>query len=824
MATNDNMNFDIQGGELLSCDGDEHLIDIPDGVRVIGEECFMMSMASRITVPKSVREVRSGAFQYASRLHEVFFEDGTRVIEDCVFESCDELETVLLPNTLRYIGPHAFAGCDALQYNEHEGSKYIGSEENPYLVLMKGEPNSSGILFVHEDCRFIYDEACINNERLITAVLPQGVLSIGDGAFAGCSSLRDIALPESVERIGAEAFRLASRLIRHEENCCYYLPSDKNLCFALIDYDIDFDADVFIPADGTSVIADGVFTACGTFTAVEIPQSIRVLPRELFKSCHALKYAVLPEGLVEIGDSCFENCSHLEIINFPESLLRIGACAFSSCQSLDGVYLPWGVERLGYDAFCTCKSLKELILPERIKMIPTGCFCGTALCEVTVPAGVERLGRRAFKGCKEISRVTLPEGLIEIYGEVFAGCSGLTEINLPNSLSFLGDYAFQDCWRLCEITLPHGLDGALMPSLFQDCIGLSEITVPEGITEIGARAFQGCHSLTRVTLPGSCESIGHQAFSACGALIELNIPSALKTVREGAFDDCSSLPYLVIEHAKYFGDAANPTAILIAAEESFGAADKIARGTRIIMTDAFSSCALTEITIPPTVTYIGERAFSGLGITEITIPESVIEIDDNAFEKCASLERVLGMRGVRTIGFEAFSHCTALREVEVGERLEKIHEFAFSNCVSLEYFDVPDSLHTVGDFAFCCCESLAVIGLPFVISLGDGAFSGCRSLLAASFPRVSGVIGSGTFADCTMLRELMLSPELHELETEAIKGCESLQRVTVLGASTKIPAYLPEGCGGVRFIIRRGSLAELICKLKNLEFEFIDEE
>jgi hypothetical protein len=147
----------------------------------------------------------------------------------------------------------------------------------------------------------------------------------------------------------------------------------------------------------------------------------------------------------------------------------------------------------------------------------------------------------------------------------------------------------------------------------------------------------------------------------------------------------------------------------------------IKEGTRGIASRAFDGCAtLTSVTIPNSVTIIGEYAFEGCSVASITIPNSVTRIGDWAFNWCRDLTSVTIGNSVTSIGDNAFSMCTDLTSLSFGNSVKSIGKSAFSYCESLTSVTIPNSVTSIGNSAFAGCEKLtevrSKIKKPFAIN------------------------------------------------------------------------------------------------------------
>ena len=195
-------------------------------------------------------------------------------------------------------------------------------------------------------------------------VLPEGVTSIGYGAFWGCSSLTSIAIPEGVTSIGDYAFDGCSSL-----------------------------TSIAIP-EGVTSIGESTFGDCSSLTSIAIPESVTSIGVVAFGYCSSLVSIDIPEGVISIGDGAFEVCSSLTSIDIPEGVTSIGDCAFSGCSSLTSIDIPKGVTSIGYWAFSGCSSLTQVY-----------CY---GITPPTITAS-------SFNGSKDGKTLYVPKGYLSAY-------------------------------------------------------------------------------------------------------------------------------------------------------------------------------------------------------------------------------------------------------------------------------------------------------------------------------------------------------------------------------------------------------------------------
>lgn len=181
--------------------------------------------------------------------------------------------------------------------------------------------------------------------RLVTAV--------DDRAFSGCSSLRTVLLPDSVESVGVRAFAFCTSLLE--------LRIGKNSRLASIG------ARAFMGCERLPVVRLGhlthltsvgvkAFAYCTGLCSVVLPDSLETLPEGLFEGCRRLGHVRLPGRLAVIGASAFSTCTSLCRVTLPESVVCIGEAAFACCDSLLHIALPVSPCMVAASAFMDCPA------------------------------------------------------------------------------------------------------------------------------------------------------------------------------------------------------------------------------------------------------------------------------------------------------------------------------------------------------------------------------------------------------------------------------------------------------------------------------------
>jgi uncharacterized protein YjdB len=239
---------------------------------------------------------------------------------------------------------------------------------------------------------------------------------------------------------------------------------------------------------------------------------------------------------------------------------------------------------------------------------------------------------------------------------------------------------------------------------------------------------------------------------------------------------------------------------------------------------AFSSCKnITEITIPDSVTEIGNSAFSGCtSLAEIVIPDSVTEIGEFAFSGCTALLKVVLSKNMTAIEAQTFSGCSSLESIIIPEGVTKIGTrsksedsmfdgAAFYGCTSLKEIIIPDSVTEIWSSAFSGCTSLSKVDLPKNLTKIEGdTFFGCTSLAEITIPDSVTSIGGSAFEGCTSLAEITIPDSVTSIGGSAFKGCTSLSKVDLPKMLTTIEAGTFRGCTSLKEIIIPDSVIKIL--------------
>ena len=696
--------------------------------------------------------------------------------------------------------------------------------------------------------------------RILKVSLPEGLSSIGSGAFFCCEYLNSIEIPESVTSIGDNAFMVCTSLSRLEipESVTSIGDNAFARCMSLNRLEIpagvrsigrnvfaftNIQEGVFVAPDNPAYRSDerGVlFTEDGTVLlycppSVEgsytVPDTVRTISEFAFESCHGLTAVTIPEGVTDIGDGAFDGCEIAEV-TLPASLRSLGKDAFG-----EGYYAPAFFVAEGNSVYAS-DSNGALFNADRTELLRVpGSYKGA----YQIPETVAVIGESAFYDCYDLTAVTIPDGVGSIGGHAFSGCWNLSAVTIPDSVSTVGDYAFYGCSSLSVVTIPDRV-GSIGDCTFFDCYSLTAVTIPDGVGSIGDSAFSGCCNLTAVTIPDSVSTIGDYAFSGC-SLTTVTIPGSVRSLGSGAFDGAVSAGFSV--------DPDNP------------AYSSDARGALFNKDQTVLLCiprSLEAYSVPETVTEIADAAFSGCWqLRTVTIPEGVTGIGDDAFSNCSELVELTLPDSLRSIGANAFNFCDHLRQLSIPRSVTSISPDAFVNCRNLRGlsvspgnpayssdesgvlfnrdktvliqmlsgfygdYSVPESVVTIGESAFANCGGLQAVSIPDgVRSIGSGAFQWCSALREVRLPDGIAALEELVFADCSSLESVTIPAGVKLIGEYAFFGCTELRSATVLADEISFGMAVFEGCPELTVRGCAGGAAEAYAAKYGIPFAAIE--
>ncbi len=630
-------------------------VNIPSNVTSIGEYAFenCISLAN-ITIPSSVTSIGEGAFFNCYALANVTIPSSVTSIGDLAFHRCTSLESIILPPSVTSIGDNAFKDCTSLETVIFPQSAKLGTQPFPSgtaQILYTKDASTGNVTVTDVEAgtqtsieipetidggtvKIIGANAFEDCDTFTSITLPQSLTSIEDIAFAYCTALQNINIPQNVTNIGVSAFLQCKSL-----------------------------TSITIPSGVTS-IKTSAFVLCTSLRSIELPDHLVSIGNSAFVGCSSLESIVIPAEVTSVRQFAFSGCTSLRSIELPDHLVSIGNSAFIGCTSLESVVIPMSVTSVENGAFDSCISLKAVFAKEGLPLesasIPSGAVkiyyqvedlgyvsilkaranAQTSIESIEIPRTIGGLDVRAikeeaFRDCGNIKKIILPDSIREIQNSAFSYCTSLESINIPAGVTSIGNYAFEDCTALKSVVIPQSVTN-IGYAAFSRCDKLVSIDIPMGVSMISNHTFENCISLTAINIPTSVRQIGDESFMGCTALESIDIPEGVTSVGQRAFMHCTAL-------------------------ESAALPDSLTE----IKAGAFQDCtALKSINIPKGVTSIEAFAFSYCqALADVTLPEGIQGIDMYAFDSCSSLETIMLPSSTTYVRVSAFANCTSLKTI-----------------------------------------------------------------------------------------------------------------------------------------------------------------
>ena len=394
--------------------------------------------------------IGGSALRGCSALTEVTLPRHVQTIYGNAFRNCSNLTSVYLPDSVSYLAASTFQGCGqvvlSVGYNSYakdfaarNGIRYV--ERQPEIIA-SGSCGADATWELYSDgVLHIKGSGALSNPKVSSATawyayrhmirvvhVDAGITNLPDFAFFGCSALETVSFAEGSQltTIGGSAF---------------------NGCTSL--------KELTLP-QGVKTIYGNAFRSCSSLTSVYLPDTVSYITGGAFRGCGKVVLSVAYNSYAKQ----YAIRNGIAYVERERAVTASGSCGADATWELysDGALSIRGTGSLTNPAYAGAvawsayrESIRTVEVASGITNLPDFAFYGcSALETVSFAEGSQltTIGGSAFNGCTSLKELTLPQGVKTIYGNAFRSCSSLTSVYLPDTVSYITGGAFRGCGKV----------------------------------------------------------------------------------------------------------------------------------------------------------------------------------------------------------------------------------------------------------------------------------------------------------------------------------------------------------------------------------------
>ncbi len=591
----------------------------------------------------------------------------------------------------------------------------------------------------------------IGEDTITKVILPEGVKSIGEYAFAYLTALEEIVLPSTLTDIAYSAFEGCSNL--------------KKISFS--------------GENNLKLINKSAFQGCALEGVLELPRGY-VIGDYAFAGNTNLEGLHVADTLQSIGDYAFAGCTKLEDVQITAKQVKYGSYAFTACESLKTFTVNASVVPAGM--FYQCKNLESVTLGANVNAVYEYAFRETKVSSFEIASGntafkvqsadyilsadgstlvavspnmsgdftaenigaasVTTIGRGALSHNKAIRTVELPNvTVVEDYG--FAAAERLRQVKL-GTLTKIGEYAFSETAITETPTFTKDTQIGKYAFLMS---GLKTVTIPDGMT-IAEGVFSRCLALETVVVGNDVVLGDYAFFQDRDDMLQIKADTETELGKLFYYEFNSNMKSVTIGNNVTLGSNAFANASKL---------ESVTLGENAVIGEMafYNNSSLKNIDLSKALS-IGDYAFSGDVFNMRYDQDMTIDAYDSQGRYLYTyhgpvLEKV-ELTNATSIGEFAFAYCTKLTDVVLGDAIVEIPAYAFAHTYALQNINTEKIL-TLGDYAFME-SAVPQIDLSAASSVGMYAFGNVEELKTVTLNAEGTDLAEGVFLSCTALAEV----------------------------------------------------------------------
>ena len=600
------------------------------------------------TVDEEYTSLTPPSFQDCVNITSVNIPDSYEFIGDYAFEGCAFLTNAEIPQNIKYVGTAAFANCTSLE-TIYLDIVSLKTEETldadsgrgvtwfPYATFVVNAVPQE--VYSLRNITLIIGEHCDIDLFFMAALHEAGFVFHhnlgGENQYTSGSTIDEIA--DIVVEDGNPFVTF--------ENSVLYRNDETEIAFVVVpqlseanrlkikDSVEHLDFEMFQFLDSLLLFEIDESSSAYYIGSAQNPYKFLVT----FSGDDSVTSFSVPDGCKYIYELCrFEYLENLVSVSIPASVISLPSSLFADCSSLESISVsPDNPNYSSSDGVLFDKGMTKIIC------------CPSAKSSFTFPSTVTTITSPSFYK-SSITSIIIPEGVVSIARGSFSKCSNLETVVIPSSITDL-------------------------PESFAECESLKNVKILNPNTTVDKNAFARCTNIER--FEGTLEqwlSIEHgfdgYNIPMCGLNIHLYL--------NGSDEESTSID-VAIDVASLCAEDFNGFVSLESINVSpdnpnYASSDGVLfnKGLTEII-----SCprAKTSITLPNSVTTIGEEAFYRSSLVSIILPSGVTTVGSSAFYYCSSLESITIPSTVTS--FDArFSGCTSLTTINYGGTINQWRE------------------------------------------------------------------------------------------------------------------------------------------------------